>query len=211
MIQLIESPIDTAAVLAAVVDEKCGAEVLFTGTTRRWTKSTNEQGATRELETEHLIYEAYEEMAIAQLEELAATAQRRWPVERVAIVHRLGKVLPCEASVAVAVSCPHRSEAFEAGKWLIDTIKHDVPIWKQEHYVQSGPEWIHPTSGSCRCDSKESPSKESPIASERDSAASAQDAVELGGRLTLGTASNSKISADHSVANTASGQDRHSP
>ncbi|MEM7559640.1 MAG: molybdenum cofactor biosynthesis protein MoaE, partial [Planctomycetota bacterium] len=79
-------------------------------------------------------------------------ACRRWPVQKFAVVHRLGRVEPEEASVAVAVSTPHRSEAFEAAKWLMDSIKHDVPIWKKEHYVQNGSEWIHPSSGSCSCD-----------------------------------------------------------
>jgi molybdopterin synthase catalytic subunit len=90
-------------------------------------------------------------MALAQLERLAESAKGQWPVRKLAIVHRLGRVDPTEASVAVAVSCPHRSEAFEAAKWLIDELKHQVPIWKQEHYVQSGAEWIHPTDGNCRC------------------------------------------------------------
>lgn len=149
MIQLTGEKIDTEQVLEHVCDPECGAEVLFVGTTRRWTQHPDG----RRLETEHLIYEAYEEMAVKQLERLETEARQRWPVQRIAIVHRLGKVLPTEASVAIAVSCPHRSESFEAAKWLIDTIKHEVPIWKQEHYVQSGAEWIHPTSGSCRCDS----------------------------------------------------------
>jgi hypothetical protein len=64
-----------------------------------------------------------------------------------------GNVAASEASVAIAVSCPHRSEAFEAAKWLIDQLKHQVPIWKQEHYVQHGAEWIHPTAGNCHCGS----------------------------------------------------------
>ncbi|GAB5404671.1 MAG: molybdenum cofactor biosynthesis protein MoaE [Aureliella sp.] len=155
MIVLTIEAIDLNSVLEHVTAPECGAEVLFVGTTRQFTSraAPSEDAETRTLETEFLTYEAYHEMATHQLEQLANKAKHRWPVQRVAIVHRLGKVLPQEASVAVAVSCPHRSEAFEAAKWLIDTIKHDVPIWKQEHYVQNGPEWIHPTSGSCRCDS----------------------------------------------------------
>lgn len=154
MIELTNETIDLNHVLEHVTAPECGAEVLFVGTTRQFTtRPASDVIEAQTLETEHLTYEAYHEMAMHQLQRLAAEAKERWPVQRVAIVHRLGKVLPQEASVAVAVSCPHRSEAFEAAKWLIDTIKHDVPIWKQEHYVQSGPEWIHPTSGSCRCDS----------------------------------------------------------
>ena len=108
------------------------------------------------VETSHLIYDAYREMALKKLIELAEEAKKRWPVFAVSIVHRLGRVDPMEPSVAVAVSCPHRSEAFEAAEWLINTLKHEVPIWKQEHYVQGGEEWIHPTSGSCNCPPRDS-------------------------------------------------------
>ncbi len=153
MIELTDHPIDVARALEAVTRPHCGAEVLFVGTTRRWTvrPAATAEATPEQIETSHLIYDCYREMAVAQLERLAAVARQRWPVEACAIVHRLGRVEPGEASVAVAVSCPHRGEAFEAARWLMDEIKHQVPIWKQEHYVQSGPEWIHPTSGSCRC------------------------------------------------------------
>lgn len=158
MIELTEEPIDAAQVLARVNHPECGAEVLFVGTTRQWTQPQDAEKAAP-IETEHLIYETYREMALTQMERLVSEAKQRWPLREVAMIHRLGKVQPTEASVAVAVSCPHRSEAFEAARWLIDELKHHVPIWKQEHYVQSGAEWIHPSSGSCRCsdaDSEES-------------------------------------------------------
>lgn len=168
MLELTDQTIDIARVLAAVTDPTCGAEVLFIGTTRQWTGdatygTTDATGGTTDAkydpaaehlgprETSHLVYDCYREMALSQLQRLADTAKNRWPVHKLAIVHRLGRVDPTEASVAVAVSCPHRSEAFEAAKWLIDELKHQVPIWKQEHYVQSGAEWIHPTDGNCRC------------------------------------------------------------
>ncbi len=153
MIELTERPIDITKVLSAVSDSTCGAEVLFVGTTRQWTlaASPTSDSLNSPRETSHLVYDCYQEMALAQLHRLAAAASERWPVKKIAIVHRMGRVDPTEASVAVAVSCPHRSEAFESAKWLIDELKHHVPIWKQEHYVQSEAEWIHPTSGSCRC------------------------------------------------------------
>jgi molybdopterin synthase catalytic subunit len=147
MIELTEKPIDTTAVLSEAGDEYCGAVVLFVGTTRRWTR-VDEESPT---ETDYLHYEAYREMALKQMQELENTARQRWPVRQVAMVHRLGRVEPTEPSVAVAVSCPHRGEAFEAARWLIDELKHQVPIWKREHYVQTGAEWIHPTNGSCNC------------------------------------------------------------
>ncbi len=171
MIELTHEPIDIQRVLAHVTDPQCGAEVLFVGTTRQWTmrqgtthqgtqtphddqqpsKASDALGAPAPLETSHLVYEAYAEMALARMHDLGAHARARWPVQRVAIVHRLGRVDPTEASVAIAVSCPHRREAFEAASWLIEQLKHEVPIWKQEHYVQSAAQWIHPTAGNCNC------------------------------------------------------------
>ena len=83
-------------------------------------------------------------MAEKKLAELEAEARRRWPLVGCAIVHRLGRVELGEASVAVAVSTPHRQAAFEAGKWLIDTLKENVPIWKKENWADGTTEWVHP-------------------------------------------------------------------
>jgi molybdopterin synthase catalytic subunit len=83
-------------------------------------------------------------MAERQLHELESEARRRWPVLECIIVHRLGRVPPAEASVAIAVCTPHRAEAFAAGQWLIDSLKHDVPIWKREQWADGTTEWIHP-------------------------------------------------------------------
>ena len=83
-------------------------------------------------------------MAEKELAKLEAEARRRWPLEQCLIVHRLGQVPLGEASVAVAVASPHRREAFEAAEWLIDTLKQQVPIWKQEHWVDGKTEWVHP-------------------------------------------------------------------
>ena len=79
-----------------------------------------------------------------KLAELEAEARRRWPLIECAIVHRLGIWRFGEASVAVAVSTPHRGAAFEAGQWLIDTLKEVVPIWKQENWADGTTEWVHP-------------------------------------------------------------------
>jgi molybdopterin synthase catalytic subunit len=136
MISITSQPIDTSAILAHVSDEACGATVLFLGTTRRWTGET---------ETAYLEYEAYVEMATAKMQELADHAAERWPIKKLAMVHRIGRVEVQEASVAVAVSCPHRAEAFDAGEWLIDELKKQVPIWKKEWYAVQSPIWIHPS------------------------------------------------------------------
>lgn len=135
MIELTHEPIDSSAVLAAVASTRAGAVVLFLGTTRAWTDGR---------ETATLDYECYPEMAGRALSDLDRQARERWPLEEVAIVHRLGRVDPGEASVAIAVSSPHREQAFEAGKWLIDTLKECVPIWKKENWADGSVEWVHP-------------------------------------------------------------------
>jgi molybdopterin synthase catalytic subunit len=135
MIELTEQSIDTSAVVDRVRHPEAGAVVLFLGTTRELTDGR---------QTVALDYEAYQEMAKRQLAELEAEARRRWPVIECSITHRLGRVPPTEASVAIAVSTPHRSDAFAAGQWLIDSLKHDVPIWKREQWADGTQEWIHP-------------------------------------------------------------------
>jgi molybdopterin synthase catalytic subunit len=135
MIALTQQPIDTAAILARVNSPQAGAVVLFLGTVRELTGNRR---------TLALDYECYPEMAEKKLAELEAEARRRWPIIECALVHRLGHMELGEASVAVAVSTPHRQDAFEAGKWLIDTLKEVVPIWKQENWSDGSKEWVHP-------------------------------------------------------------------
>jgi molybdopterin synthase catalytic subunit len=135
MIELVTAPIDAETVLRRVSSPEAGAVVLFLGTTRRVTNGR---------ETESLDYECFAEMARAKLAELEAEARRRWPLVECAIVHRLGHLEIGEASVAVAVSTAHRQAAFEAGQWLIDTLKEVVPIWKKENWADGLSQWVHP-------------------------------------------------------------------
>jgi molybdopterin synthase catalytic subunit len=135
MIELFDQPIDVAAVLDRVQSPAAGAVVLFLGTTREVTAGRR---------TQSLEFECYPEMARKKLAELEVEARRRWPVTACAIVHRLGHLELGEASVAVAVSTPHREDAFAAAKWLIDTIKEEVPIWKCENWADGTTEWVHP-------------------------------------------------------------------
>jgi len=109
-----------------------GAFCLFLGVVR------NENGGRPVL---HLEYEAFEEMALPLLREIADEAKRRWHVTDVRIVHRLGRMEIGETSVAIAVSAPHRGEAFEACRYAIDTLKRTVPIWKKEFYAD-GAVWL---------------------------------------------------------------------
>jgi molybdopterin synthase catalytic subunit len=135
MVELTQHAIDVASLLARVNSTEAGAVVLFLGTAREFTAGR---------QTASLIYECYPAMAEEKLAELEAEARRRWPVTHCAIVHRLGPVPLGEASVAVAVSTPHREAAFAAGKWLIDTLKEVVPIWKKEIWADGSSEWVHP-------------------------------------------------------------------
>jgi molybdopterin synthase catalytic subunit len=135
MIRLTEQPIDSATLVDQARRSSAGAVLLFLGTTREWTRGR---------QTVALDYEAYAEMAQQRLAELVAEARQRWPSIECHIVHRTGRVPPAEASVAIVVSTPHRRDAFEAGEWLIDTLKKDVPIWKREQWADGTLEWVHP-------------------------------------------------------------------
>ena len=111
----------------------CGAVVVFSGTVRD--HADGRDGV------EQLVYEAYEEAAAARFAEIAAEARRRWPtIGRLAMIHRLGSLGVSDAAVVVAVSAPHREEAFDAGRFVIDTLKETVPIWKHETW-RDGADW----------------------------------------------------------------------
>jgi molybdopterin synthase catalytic subunit len=138
VILLTHEPIDTAEIVGRAGHPEAGAVVLFLGTTRELTDGR---------QTVALEYEAYEEMAGRRLSELEAEARQRWPVIECIVVHRLGHVPVGEASVAIAVSTPHRGDAFAAGQWLIDSLKRDVPIWKREEWADGTTEWVHPGIG----------------------------------------------------------------
>ena len=135
MIQITNDPIDNATVLEHVASNRAGAVVLFLGTTREFTGDRR---------TDSLDYECYGDMAEKKMAELEAEARERWPIVGCAIVHRVGRLDLGEASVAIAVSSPHRGDAFEAGKWLIDTLKEVVPIWKKENWSDGTSQWVHP-------------------------------------------------------------------
>jgi molybdopterin synthase catalytic subunit len=137
MYEIVTHAIDAAAVTAAVADPATGATVTFVGTTR---DHNDGRSVTR------LEYEAYPEMAIAEMRAIGETAQHRWPIARIAIVHRIGVVPIGEASVVIAVSAGHRRAAFEACHFAIDRLKEIVPIWKKEHF-EGGEIWIGSQTG----------------------------------------------------------------
>lgn len=134
-VALTENPIDPSDLLTVVAAPEAGATVLFVGTTRQFTGDK---------ETAQLAYEAYRTMAEQQLHLLCDEAATRWPLTGCAVVHRLGEVPIGQASVAIAVSSPHRADAYAASQWLIDTLKEQVPIWKEECFADGTREWVHP-------------------------------------------------------------------
>lgn len=138
MIELTHEVIDYHKLTEDVRSSQAGAVVLFLGTVREMTADR---------QTLALDYDAFPAMAIAKMEELEAEARGRWPVIDVRISHRLGHLELGEISVAVAVSSPHRDVAFEAGRFLIDTLKVTVPVWKKENWSDGTTEWVHPGTG----------------------------------------------------------------
>jgi len=128
--RLTRTPIDTASIGRA--EAKDGAVCLFVGVVRN-----ENQGRA----VSHLEYEAYEEMALPVMEEIERETRARWPVTRVELVHRLGRLEIGEASVAVAVTSPHRAEAFAACRHAIDALKSRAPIWKKEFFAD-GARWV---------------------------------------------------------------------
>jgi molybdopterin synthase catalytic subunit len=135
MIRLTNDPIDYHALTNEARRANCGAVVLFLGTVR---------DLTGERVTVALDYEAYPGMAEKKMAEIEADTRSRWPVGEIAMVHRLGHLEVGDISVAVAVSCPHRAQAFEACRHAIDRLKELVPIWKKENWSDGSTEWVHP-------------------------------------------------------------------
>ncbi len=134
MIRLQEQPIDAHALTDQVIRKECGAVVLFLGTVREQTHGKI---------TQALTYEAYRSMAESELAKIEADVRSRWPVGDVAIVHRLGRLELTEISVAIAVSTPHRHQAFAAAQFAMERVKEMVPIWKLDHAPDGMAEWVH--------------------------------------------------------------------
>ena len=137
-VELTTLPIDITDVARRVVPPECGSTVTLDGYARRFTKN-KETSEVRE--TEFLEYEAYEPMALKEMEKLIAAAKEQFEIASVGIVHRLGRLEIGETSVVISVASPHRNAAFAACEWLIQELKRIVPIWKKEIYAD-GEQWI---------------------------------------------------------------------
>jgi molybdopterin synthase catalytic subunit len=136
MISLTHDLIDYHGLTEQVRRSDCGAVVTFLGTVRDLTDGKV---------TIALDYEAYPGMAEKKMAEIERDTRQRWPVGEIAMVHRLGHLDVGDVSVAVAVSCLHRAQAFEACRYAIDRLKELVPIWKKENWADGTTEWVHPT------------------------------------------------------------------
>ena len=136
--ELTTEPIDVGKVARRVVLPECGATVTLDGYAREWTKGK---------QTSYLVYEAYDAMALTEMERLGAEAHKRFEIAHLGIVHRTGRLEIGETSVVIAASAPHRKAAFEACEWAIKELKRTVPIWKKEVYAD-GEEWVTPQTGS---------------------------------------------------------------
>lgn len=136
MIEITNKPIDIDKVIKSVATENAGAIDVFIGTVRNKTKNKT---------VVKLDFEAYEPMAISELQKIVDSAKEKWPIEKITVVHRVGLLALGEVPVVIAVSTPHRKDAFEACQFVIDTLKRTVPIWKKEIF-EDGEVWVaaHP-------------------------------------------------------------------
>jgi len=131
VIELVREPIDPLPLVRHLRAPEDGAIVTFDGFVRN---------QSHDRATLYLDYEAYESMALGKMREIAADLHEKYPIDRVLIVHRLGRLEIGETSVFIAVSAPHRAAAFDACRFAIDTLKRTVPIWKKE-YFEDGAVW----------------------------------------------------------------------
>lgn len=136
-VAIVRSPLDPSALLAEVAASANGASVLFVGTVRE----INEGRAVEGIE-----YTAYESMAARELDTIAAEAASRFETDHIVVEHRVGALAVGDASVVIAVAHPHRAQAYDASRYVIEELKRRVPIWKREAYVDGTREWVDPTA-----------------------------------------------------------------
>ncbi len=136
MMYLTRDALAVDRLVAEVAAPTCGGTCIFLGTVRN---GPDEQGVTA------IEYSAYEEMVEAELGRLLADARGRWPEARIAVRHRLGTIPVGEASIAIAAAAPHRAQAFEACRYVIEEVKRRVPVWKKELRVDGTEVWVDPS------------------------------------------------------------------
>lgn len=131
--ELTTEPIDVGMVARRVVLPECGATVTLDGYAREWTKGKR---------TLYLVYEAYDAMALTEMQRLGVEAHQKFDIAHLGIVHRTGRLEIGETSVVIAASAPHRQAAFQACEWAIKELKRTVPIWKKEVFESGEEEWV---------------------------------------------------------------------
>jgi molybdopterin synthase catalytic subunit len=136
-IEILPTALDANRAMAFVAAPEAGGIDVFLGTTRA-EQSTDRRNLVA------LDYEAYQEMALQQMHELSRRAREKWPIVKLALLHRTGRVAIAEPSVVIAVSCPHRGESFAACRFLIDELKAQVTIWKKEVWTDGSTSWVDP-------------------------------------------------------------------
>jgi molybdopterin synthase catalytic subunit len=136
MFEITERPLHLGSLVEAVARSSSGAIATFLGVVRAQTRGRR---------VLYLEYDAYREMAIPKMREIADEIRRKWEVDEIAMVHRVGRLEVGEASVAIAVSAPHRHQALSACAFAIDRLKEIVPIWKKEVWTD-GEEWVGPAA-----------------------------------------------------------------
>jgi len=135
IVEIWDSPLDVVKAVALAGDGGSGAITIFLGTTRGERRADG-------CELSALEYEAYREMAVAQIRRLCGEARGKWPIGRSVVLHRVGRVDVGQPSVLIAVSTPHRKEGFAACEYLIDRLKADVAIWKKEVWEDGSVSWV---------------------------------------------------------------------
>jgi molybdopterin synthase catalytic subunit len=133
-VKISKKELNIAKCIMSVISDEAGGIDVFIGTVRNKTKGKN---------VKYLFYETYEKMALLEMEKIAKYATKKWKLKKVVIHHRKGKLEIGETAVVIAVSAPHRKEAFEACRYIIDTLKATVPIWKKEVF-EDGEKWVSP-------------------------------------------------------------------
>lgn len=136
-VAIVRSPLDPSALLAEVAASANGASVLFVGTVRE----INDGRAVEGIE-----YTAYESMAVRELEAIVGEATSRFETDDIVVEHRIGALAVGDASVVIAVAHPHRAQAYDASRYVIEELKRRVPIWKREAYVDGTREWVDPAA-----------------------------------------------------------------
>lgn len=131
---IVDHPIDVPALLREVASVRHGATILFVGTVR----DTNEGAPVSGLD-----YSSYTGMAEQELAAIVLEAAERWDTNDIVVEHRIGSLDLGEASVAIAVANPHRAEAYEASRYVIEELKKRLPVWKREHYLDGRSEWVN--------------------------------------------------------------------